>query len=42
MGFMTNPTEGRNLVKAAYQKKMVRGMVRGICSSLGRKLPTEW
>lgn len=42
MGFMTNPTEDRNLNNSAYQDKMVKGMINGICEYMGRDLPTEW
>lgn len=39
LGFMTHPKEGRKLVKADYQEKMVRGLVNGICEYAGRPLP---
>jgi len=39
LGFMSNPTEDRNLVKSEYQDKLVRGLVNGICEYLGRDIP---
>lgn len=42
MGYMSNPTEDRNLCNPAYQLKMVKGMVNGICDYMGRPRPTEW
>ncbi len=42
LGFMTHPTEGRKLVQAAYQEKMVRGLVKGICDYAGSPIPVEW
>ena len=34
MGFMTNPTEDRKLGKASYQKKLIKGMAKGIVKYL--------
>ena len=42
MGYMSNSAEDKKLNNAAYQTKMVQGMVRGICEYMGRDLPTEW
>lgn len=35
MGFMSNPTEDRNLSKDSYQNKIVKGTVKGINKYLG-------
>lgn len=36
MGFLSNPSEDKKMASAAYQKKMVKGMVNGIDAYLGR------
>ena len=37
LGYMTNPTEDRNLNDPAYQDKIVRGIVNGVCEYMGRE-----
>ena len=39
MGFMSNASEDKKLNDPEYQKKMVKGMVNGICEYMGRDLP---
>lgn len=35
MGFMSNPSEDRNMQKTAFQKKMIKGLANGIDSYFG-------
>ena len=35
MGYMTNPAEDRNLNDAAYQEKIVQGLINGVCVYMG-------
>lgn len=39
LGYMTNPKEDRLLVTDAYQEKLVRGLVQGICEYMERENP---
>ena len=41
MGYNSNPAEDKLLNSPAYQDKLVRGMINGVCVYLGRELPTE-
>ena len=43
MGFITNAREDKLLNKSpAYQQKVVRGMINGICDFMGRDRPVVW
>ena len=36
LGYMTNPNEDRNLNNSAYQDKIVKGIINGICVYMGK------
>ena len=41
LGFLSNPTEDRLLNSDDYQRKLVTGMVKGICAYMDRPVPEE-